>query len=347
MEAVEDLSGEARLFRDGEGLVFEVRDGVAHQLELLPALVAAGRRIEAARPGELEQLPVGPPITVCRARGSDEVWVLHAGRRRPVQGDPQRVRRLPWLWTAEPEELPPVPDIPPRLPSNPVQLVPERLASAESVLAEIEAGLKERRGYALVRLDLDDVLVLNQGMWPAPPVAPERAGARDVATAAAALRRAIVSADMLGVVTDRESFVGAPLLEAILFHHDLYPASFCPVGIAGGLLGGAIPLAAALEGRRVALVCAKRLAQWDHQQHHREAQWALGFDVRRAMGLDGLDELRFVFEGLASDRAEYEVVLASGGVAAKALCGRLARELDLVALDLGSALDELLYPLSI
>ncbi len=359
-------SAHGRLIKDSRGLVFEVRDGVACHLEIPPGLIADRRRIEDAAAGELDELSVGPPISACRVRGTDEVWVLHGAVRRPVRGDPQRIRRLPWVWQAEPGELDhladgpvvqvedalaAVPDIPAWLPFNPAELVLERLAGVETVAAEIGAAIDAEQGYALIRLEPDDVLVLNQEMWPARPLDPGYAGvSQDPAEVARALRQAIVAADAVAVTEDPSPLAGTPLLQRVMFHYDLYPRRMCSSRVSADLMGidpetgartGPGPLAALLAGRRIALVCSEDPGT-ENQPSRSGAED--GLDVRLVVGLDELSELDSVFRTLAAQRGAFDVVLAATGLPAKPLCARLARELDIIALDMGSALDDVVYP---
>jgi hypothetical protein len=76
----------------------------------------------------------------------------------------------------------------------------------------------------------------------------------------------------------------------------------------------------------------------------RERLLGLGLDVRLAVGLDDTREVQAAFEELAAQRDSYDVVLVAGDVPAKPLCSLLARELEVVALDIGHALDRTLHP---
>jgi hypothetical protein len=361
-----------RFIVDDQDLVFEVREGVACHLETWHAALligARGRLLEPAAPGELEQLALAPPVSLCRARGTDEVFVLQDGCRRKVLGDPDRIRRLPTLSMIDPavlaalsegspvrveDALPPVPEIRKWLPSNPAEISPERLAPVGQVMSEIETALELGQGYALVRLEPDDVLVLNHGMWPAGAVDRARAGVRaGPVAAAAALRHAILTADAVGVTEDRSIPTAAPLLEQVLFHYDLYPRLRCSVTVSSDLRAadcatgttlGPAPLQRLLKGRRVALVWPGGVAG-PAGKGHASYRRSHGFDVCWEVGLDDMYELESAFAALAADRGAYDVVLTVGGVPTKVLCSRLARELDVVALDMGRAtLDDIVHP---
>jgi GT2 family glycosyltransferase len=358
-----------RFVVDDQDLVFEVRDGMAYHLETWHAALLTGARarlLERAAPGELEHLALGPPVSLCRARGTSEVHVLQGDRRRRVLGNQDRIRRLPVLSMIEPtaleklaegppvrveDALPTVPEIRKWLPSNPAEISSDNLAAVGRVASEIETALDLGLGYALIRLELDEVLVLNHGMWPAGTIDRARAGVRAGPWAAvAALRHAILTADAVGVTEDRGTPAGAALLEELLFHYDLYPRLRCAATVSSDLRGGGStpspsPLQRLLKGRRVALVCPSAVAGRagaDHEAYRRSE----GFDVRCEVGLDDMDELESAFAALATDRGAYDIVLTVGGVPTKALCSRLARELDVVALDMGwVTLDDIVHPL--
>ncbi len=340
-----------RLLSNPDGLVFEVRGGVAHHLEAPPGLIADGRSIDTAAAGELEGLPVGPPVSLYRAQGTNRVWLLHGGTRRPVRGDPDRIRRLPFVSMIDPKPLwpleigapvavedavPPVPKITARLPSNPATIAPEQLAGTTQVSAELRQALATGDGYALIRLGRPEALVLNHGMWPAPRIDRLASGVRhNPSAAAAALRQAIIGADAVGVQTDRDEAAGAPLLERTMFHYDLYPRLRCGPDVARELMA---ELPALLGDRRVALVCPTVLAGRAGRVARRAHQRELGFDVRLAVGLDDTRRVAFAFAELAARRESFDVVLVAAAVPGVLLCSRLARQLDVVALDLGRAL---------
>jgi hypothetical protein len=159
------------------------------------------------------------------------------------------------------------------------------------------------------------------------------------------LRSAIIGADAVGVYEDRSQLTGAPLLESLLFHHDLYPRLRCSSRINQDLMGtaAASPLRDLLSGSRVALVCPSALVGWLRgrpEEHWRDQ----GFAVRLVTGLDDLRDVAGAVGLLGARRAEFDAVLVVGNVAAKPLCSRLARELDVVALDVGEAASRLLHP---
>jgi hypothetical protein len=100
---------------------------------------------------------------------------------------------------------------------------------------------------------------------------------------------------------------------------------------ATGERAGAGPLGELLTGRRVALVGPSRPARPDQG----------GFDVRVTAILDDMSELELVTDRLSVQRAEFDAVLSTAAVPGKVLCARLARELGVVALDLGGALEQI------
>jgi GT2 family glycosyltransferase len=360
---------EARLVRE-RGLVFELRDGVASHVETgqAVALLRAGRKIEELADGELDGVPVGPPISICRARGSDEVWLLHSGVKRRLTGDQQRIRRFPGVSMAEPGELdvwpegpavaveaasPPVPELQPFLPSNPAAIRPDDLLDVAAVMDRIAAALERDDPLALIRLDADEAWLLNEGMWPDELPEPERVGIRgDPSTAAAALRRAIREADLVGVSTNRRDVVAAPLLEHLLFHFDLYPRYRCDASVNMELLGfdpvsgrriaPRGPLQQLLDDRPVALAVPAALLRSIGDGLFRSA--APRLDVRVAVPLDDMSDIEDAFTLLAAQRERYDAVLVAGQLPAKPLCVRLAHELGVVALDLGMPLGRLLHP---
>ena len=366
------ISEEARLVRDDQGEVFEVYEGVASHIETGVALglVRAGRPIEPAAPELLAGLPVGSPIRLVRLAHAQETWVLHSGFRRRVSGDPHRLRRAMGVSIAAASELDsypvgpdvaiedafgPVSELKPILPNNPAAISAERLAPLAHVAGEIASALAEQRGYALIRLDVPTTVVLNEGLWTIPEEDLETADAYaddDPPAAAAAVRNAIIDADAVGVTETRDTFAGAALLEQLLFHLDLYPRLRCSAAINHELLGidpgtGRIgrqaPLVSALAGRPVALAGPTGLvgwAAWQRREHLRRR----GLDARLVVGLDGLDEVERALLELGEQRELYDAVLVCGGPAAKSLCARLARELEVVALDIGDALDRELLP---
>jgi hypothetical protein len=226
----------------------------------------------------------------------------------------------------------------------------------ERIAQEIGDALEHGHGFGLVRLDVGETVLLNEGMWPVDGELFDlsRVGVReDPAGAAAAVRNAIVDADAVAVVESRDRFVGAPLLERLLLNFDLYPRLRCSARVCeellgvdpvGGLVGvGRAPLLGLLRGRPVALVGSSALvgsALW----RRRERLQAVGLDVRLVVGLDDTGEVQDAFVELAAQREVFDVVLVAGDVPAKPLCARLARELEVVALDIGHALDRALHP---
>lgn len=358
------------LVRDARGWVFEVRGGVAYHIEtgVVQRLIKANRRTRDANPDELEGLPLGAPVSLCRARGTEDVWVLHCGRRRRVTGDAQRIRRLLGVAVVDPADLdplpeggpvdvesavPPIPDMKPLLPSNPAVIDPERLVSPKHVADDILAALKERRGFSLIRLEGSEAVLLSEGSWPVTrPLDLDEIGVRASPQAASRLlREAIIGADAVGVAVSRDVHEAADLLEQVLFHFDLYPPLRCASDINFRLLGidpqsreetGGSLLGTRLRGRRVAVVCPAALAS---SLRPAELSHRLGYDVGVVTALDDLSEIHTSLLELATYRDRFDVVLVAGDIPAKILCSRLARGLNCVAIDVGHALDERFHAL--
>jgi hypothetical protein len=74
----------------------------------------------------------------------------------------------------------------------------------------------------------------------------------------------------------------------------------------------------------------------------RRAVDTIGFDVR--LVIDPTGQIEETFIELAAARDVYDAVLVDADGDAPVLCSRLARELGVVALDIGAALRRLLYP---
>ena len=357
---------EARLVRDGH-LVYEVADGIARHLENghIVRLMRRGRPLEWAQPGELESLLLGPPVAACRVRGTDDVWVTDGTSRQLVTGDPQRIRRLQAISIVEPEDLaaiprgedvaiegafPPVPEIDSLLAPDSTAISHERLASAETAIAEIASALERGCGHATIALHRQAVLVLNDRMWPVDDGEGWLAGVGDdVTRAAAQIRRAIIDADCVGVVTDRTDGDPASLLERVLFHYDLYPRIRYPAEIVDDLLGvepasehgrDGGRLLKLLADRPVAVACPADLAKIVNRHASPRATGVL--TPRLAVAVDDLADTDRALLALAAQRESFDAVLVGAGIAGIRLCTRLARELDVPAIDVGHALDGLL-----
>jgi hypothetical protein len=371
-EIAQDGDPDPGLVKDSNGRVFEVRGRVASHVESDHAvkLIGAGRTISAISDAELAGMTIGPPICACRVRGSDEVWVLQAGARRRVSGDKHRIRRLSELSMVEGSELaelpraadvavedalPPVPEIRSRLPFNPAAIRPETLASAERVAEEIGDALERGTGYALIRLDDEAVSLLNEGMWAIEDAHMDPAAREpdvDLALAARAIREAIIDADAVGVTTSTEPFGGARVLEQLLLHFELYPRLRCSAEINYQLFGvdrtqGVIVarslLAPVLGGRALALVGPSTLMSCVDWSRRAQLQ-QVGIDLRLAVSVDDLRDLPRAVSELSGQRDSYDAVLAATSASAKPLCTRVARDLGVVALDIGRALDRTLCP---
>jgi GT2 family glycosyltransferase len=357
---------EARLVRDGS-VVYEVADGIARHLENghIVRLIRRGRPLEWAQPGELESLLLGPPVATCRVRATDDVWVTDGTSRQLVTGDPQRIRRLQAISIVEPDQLaaiprgedvaiegafPAVPEIDSLLAPDSTAISRERLASAETVIAEIGSAVERGCGHATIALHRQAVLVLNDRMWPADDGEWWLAGVGDDATRAAAeIRRAIIDADCVGVVTDRTGWDPASLLERLLFHYDLYPRVRYPAEIVDELLGvdprsgeggDGGRLLELLADRAVAVACPADVAEIVNRHGSPRATGARA--PRLAVSLDDLADADRALVALAAQRESFDAVLVGAGVAGIRLCTRLARELDVPAIDVGHALDGLL-----
>lgn len=354
---------EARLLRrrDG-GRTYEVAAGTAWHVESSVGLrlIRGGRPVKDVEDKQIDRLAVGPPICLVRAAGTDQVFVLHAGTRRPVTGDRHRIRRLPGLSLTEPERLDwlplgppvavedaiaPVPELASLLPDNPAAIRPERLTGAGEIADAAAAALRGGEGFSLIRLGTREAAVLNEGAWDVAGVERVLDRIKPDDPDARALRDAIVGADAVAVPDRRDSFPFAPLVEQLLFHLDLYPPRLASWNVGYELLGidpetgrggGEAPLMALLAGAPVAVVGplgpdAARYAP------------DLGLDVRVVLELTRGSQIERVLGELAAVRDAYDVVLVAAGPPGRVLCSRAARELGAVALDLGHALDRLLY----
>jgi hypothetical protein len=290
---------------------------------------------------------------------------MHSAWRRRVTGDKQRIRRLPRVSVIEAPELEPVPrgpevsvedalpevpEIQTRLPFNPARIAPECLVGPEQIADEIAAALEHGRGFSLIRLDVPEALGLNEGMWPTSGegVDPDRLGvSEDPSATARALREAIILADAVAVTTDRDRFEAARLLERVLFHFDLYPRLRCSTAAALELLGvdraGRLMtrrgwLLPKLSGRPIAFAGPTPLA--DSLTWRRRTQLeAYGLHISSALCLDRLDDVDGALLELSAHRDAFDAVLVAGDIPSKPLCSRLANELDVVAVDIGHALD--------
>ncbi len=72
------------------------------------------------------------------------------------------------------------------------------------------------------------------------------------------------------------------------------------------------------------------------------AQAAIGLEI--TVAIQRLDPLEEAFIALAAARGDYDAVLVTSADSGTELCARLARELSVVAIDLGVAFERLLYP---
>jgi len=72
------------------------------------------------------------------------------------------------------------------------------------------------------------------------------------------------------------------------------------------------------------------------------AQEAIGLEI--TVAVQQLDPLRDAFIAIAAARGDYDAVLVSSPDSGTELCARLARELSVIAIDLGVAFERLLYP---
>lgn len=351
---------DGKLVREASGRVFEVVGDVAFHVETgtVLRLLRESRTIEDAQPGELDGVTFGLPTCLVREGASERVWLLRQGCRQLVEGDPHRIRRLPGLAIAEASDLallpigpsiavekalPAVPDIKPLLPFNPAAIDEDRLLGPRALADRVAAALDCATGYALIALDHRDTRILHDNAWTLAD-APAFTSAQTDPTPAV-VRRAVLDADAVRVPTRRDAAVCAPLLEQVLFHLDLYPRALCGLDIGCALLGfDAVsgeqlergPLREVLDGRRVAVVGP--LA-------HDALRWAadIGIDVTVAIGHAGSGSAQSVVDALAKAAGACDVALTGGGPYAAELCTRAARELGLVALDVGHALERLLY----
>jgi hypothetical protein len=227
-------------------------------------------------------------------------------------------------------------------------------AGAEDIARQIAGALESDSGYALIRLDAWELLLLDEGI--------SRSGKPDLPAigvrerpehAAAELRRALANADAVGASDDRDSPTGMQLLEELLVRFEVERPVLCSLRIDYELLGvdpssgrQSKPslLHDVMQGRELAVVCPAALTDWIYETAQARAS-GREFDIRTAVGLDDMSELEAVFLTLAARREAYDAVLvASCGVPGKALCSRLARELEVVALDLGQPVNRFIHP---
>jgi glycosyltransferase involved in cell wall biosynthesis len=344
------------------GRTYEVANRTAWHVESSTALrlIREGREVKDVEDKQIDKLAVGPPICLVRAVGSDDVYVIHCGTRRLVTGDRHRIRRLPGLSLTEPERLErlplgepvavedaiaPVPELASVLPDNPAAIRPGHLAGAAAIAEAAAAAVHAGDGFSLIRIGTREALVLNDGAWDV--VGSEQAFSRigPDGPDARALRAAVVGADAVAVPDRRDSFPFAPLVEQVLFHLDLYPPMLASWDVGYELLGfdpqtgrggHEAPLTALLDGTPVAVVgpLAREAARYAPD---------LGLDVRVVLELTRGSQIERVLDELAAVRDAYDVVLVAAGPPGRVLCSRAARELGAVALDLGHALDRLLY----
>jgi hypothetical protein len=103
------------------------------------------------------------------------------------------------------------------------------------------------------------------------------------------------------------------------------------------------PLLPLLRGRPVAIVGPALDVEWASWRN-RERLRDVGLDIRFTVGINGIDDIERVVIALGAHRDLYDAVVVSGDVPAEPLCKRLARELELVAIDLGDALQRMIDP---
>jgi GT2 family glycosyltransferase len=345
-----------RLLREASGRVFEVSEGVACHVETGTALrlIRDDRPVADADAEALAALPVGAPICLSREAGTERVWLMRRGRRQLVRGDPARIRRLPGLSLVDRSDLeslpvgeplaveaalPPVPEIPALLPVNPIGIVPDRLAGADVIADDIGRALETGEGYALMRCGPHETWVASEGAWPV--------GGRPVPgdPTPAELRRALLDADAVAVSARRDAFACAPLTEQVLFHLDRYPRRLCDADIVYALSGfdpgtgescPERPLIELLRGRGVAVVgpLAEPARRWAD---------AIGLDVRIGVAASGETTVEGILSALETHREDFDAVLVAGGTRPAVVCTSAARGLGAVALDLGPALERMLY----
>lgn len=348
-----------RLVEDPAGDRFELHGTVASRIasDAAMRLMRNGRPVEAAADGELSQASAGAPIALCRSTSSDSVWLLHGGARRLVTGDPRRIRRLPGVaivaddWLAALGEgsavsvedaLPPVAELEPARPI-PAASTPRDLAPLDVLIQALGEALQHGHGYALIRIGVDEARILDDAGRPIGGGIVNGSGPSGPRPTDIELCQAIRDSDAVGLpVSDGQP----PLaLERVLIDHDLYPRLRFDRERSYELLGfdpdtgrdtGSAPLRDLLDGRPVAAV--GRLAA-DAQRFADR----IGYDVTLAVELDGPSELESAFLELAAERDAFDAVLVAAGSSARLLCARLARECDVVAVDLGYAFDRLLY----
>ena len=358
-----------RLVVDASDQVFEVGDGVAAHFETWWAalMVRAGRPLEAAAPGELESLPLAPPISLCRTSGTDQVFVLYDNQRLRVGGNRERIRRLGSVAMIASAELRPHPGGPRcrrrgcasgrprdqglaalqprgdrRRPARPLDPVVEQIGAALSGARLRAHPPRGRRDAGAQPRD-----VAHGSRRPGTRRRPRWsvAGRAAAAPRDSHRRRGGRARGSWGAEPGAAARTGpvplrplpeAPLLERIGFElRGIDPTT--------GARSDP-PLRRLLAGKRVALVCPTAAADW-HSASQDSYRRRNGIEVALTVSLDDVRDLESVFDTLAANRGAYDVVLSAATVASKILCARLARELNVVALDLGlGALDDIVHP---
>ena len=361
----EERSGRGELVRTGRGQIFEVTDDRSSLVEsdAVLGMIRDGREVRVASDADLAGRARGLPIHLARRTDDGTVHLLRAGCAYPIVGDRERIRRLPLVSVVEAgrldawprgkpveveDALEPVSVLAAVLPDNPARIHADALAGADAVFEGITRALQSGHGYSVIRLSSGEILSINNGAWPVEGFSLSYAG-RGLMPGHQLSQRLVDAArqaDVVGVQERRDLFYCAPLLEHLAFHHDLYPPIRCSSDINFHLIGvepstgatlGSSPLHALMRDQRLAVVGRR-----GPEAHRRATELDLNISV--AVPIESVDQIDEAFKRLASRREDFDAVLLAAGLASRILAPMLARELGVVALDLGHALDRLLNP---
>ena len=97
-----------------------------------------------------------------------------------------------------------------------------------------------------------------------------------------------------------------------------------------------------MADHRVALVCPAVVLGRSPVEVRRQGE-RLGIVVTHTVALDDIRGVDRALLDLAARRDVYDAALMAGDVPVKPLCSRIARELGVVALDMGHAIDDCIH----
>lgn len=288
------------------------------------------------------------------------VYLAHAGKLHPITGDPDRIRKLVGV-SVLPERyfrglelassisvngtLEPAHQVASPVPRLAMHRFDRHFEGVSAVAKSIQESLERESGFAFVRLGSGEALTLNAGTHPVKAFALDYSGVDSEPEALRIrLRRAIIDADVVGLTPNREAFHCAPLLERLFEELFIFPERTCSAFLNWEILGvdretgekrASDQLSPLLRDKKVAVVgrIAARIGQ--------NSEWPIGTLVHTDT-CEGFSDVERVLSGLSAKAGEIDVVLAAAGVPAVELCSRAARELNLVALDMGHALNWIL-----